>query len=89
MSSVALNLVYNLPFQHHLRFISHHFDEVYTSYFAFLRWRDIYLAEFPTAVVRICDWLRANVSESGNSRQSTNIEDVVADAALHLVQETY
>jgi hypothetical protein len=70
-------------------FISCHFDKVYTLYFAFLRWRDIYLAEFPTAVVRVCDWLRANASESENSWRSANIKDVVADAALHLVQGTY
>jgi hypothetical protein len=69
--------------------ISCHFDEVYTSYFAFLRWREIYLAEFPTAVVRVCDWPRANASESGNSWRFANIGDVVADAALHLVQGTY
>ena len=43
-------------------FISCHFDEVYTLYFAFLRWRDIYLAEFPTAVVHVRDWQRANAS---------------------------
>jgi hypothetical protein len=47
------------------------------------------LAEFPTAVVRVRDWLRANASESSNSRQFANIGDVVADAALHLVQGTY
>ncbi len=70
-------------------FISCHFDKVYTLYFAFLRWRDIYLAEFPTAVVCVCDWPRANASESGNSQQSTNIGDMVADVALHLVQGTY
>jgi hypothetical protein len=33
------------------RFISCHFNKVYTSYFAFLRWRDIQLVEFPTALV--------------------------------------
>jgi hypothetical protein len=62
-------------------FISCHFDKVYTLYFAFLRWRDIYLAEFPTP--------GANTSESGISWRFANIEDVVADAALHLVQGTY
>jgi hypothetical protein len=63
-------------------FISCHFDEVYTSYFAFLRWRDIYLEEFPTAVVRIRDWPGANASESGDSQRFANIEDMVVDAAL-------
>jgi hypothetical protein len=66
-------------------FISCHFDKVYTLYFAFLRWRDIYLAEFPTAVVHVCDWPGANASESGNSWWFANIEDVLADTALHLV----
>jgi hypothetical protein len=47
------------------------------------------LAEFTTAVVRVCDWPRANASKSGNSWRSTNIGGVVADAALHLVQGTY
>ncbi len=70
-------------------FISCHFDEAYTSYFAFLRWRDIYLAEFPTAVVCVRDWQRANASESGNPRRSVNIKDVVADATLQLVQGVY
>ncbi len=70
-------------------FISCHFDEAYTSYFAFLRWRDIYLAEFPTAVVRVRDWQRANASESGHPWQSNNIKDVVADTTLQLVQGTY
>ncbi len=70
-------------------FISCHFDKVYTLYFAFLRWRDIYLAEFPTTVVCVCDWPRANASDSGNSWQAANIEDLVVDAALHLVQGTY
>jgi hypothetical protein len=70
-------------------FISHHSDKVYTLYFALLRWRDVYLAEFPTAVVRVCDWPRANASESGNSWWPANIKDLVADAALHLVQGTY
>ncbi len=70
-------------------FISCHFDKVYTLYSAFLRLRDIYLAEFPTAVVRVHDWPRADASESGNSWQSPNIGDVVVDAALHLVQGIY
>ncbi len=70
-------------------FISRHFNEVYTWYFAFLRWRDIYLAEFPTAVVHVRDWQRANASESGNPWWSVNIKDVVADATLQLVQGTY
>ena len=70
-------------------FISCHFDKVYTLYSAFLRLRDIYLAEFPTAVVRVHDWPRADASESGDSWRSANIGDVVADAALHLVQGTY
>ncbi len=54
----------------------------------FLRWRDIYLAEFPAAVVHIHDWPGANAIESGDSWRFTNIEEV-ADAALHLVQGTY
>ncbi len=70
-------------------FISHHFEEVYTPYFAFLRWRDVQLAEFPTAVVCIRDWQRANARESGDSWRSANIGDEVADAALHLLQGTY
>ncbi len=47
------------------------------------------MVEFTTAVVGVCDWQRANASESGNSWQSTNIKEVVADAALQLVQGTY
>ncbi len=47
------------------------------------------MAEFPTAVVCVRDWLRANASESGDSQWSANIGDMVADAALHLVQGTY
>ena len=39
------------------------------------------MAEFPTP--------GANTSESGISWRFANIEDVVADAALHLVQGTY
>jgi hypothetical protein len=70
-------------------FISCQFDEVYTSYIAFLIWRDIYLAEFLTAVVSVHDWQRANASESGDPQRSVNIEDMVADAALQLVQGTY
>jgi hypothetical protein len=66
-------------------FISCHFNEVYTLYFAFIRWRDIYLAEFPIAVVRVCDWQRANASESGDPQWSANIKDVVVDATLQLV----
>jgi hypothetical protein len=66
-------------------FISCHFDEVYTSYFAFLRWRHIQLAEFPTAVVCVRDWQRANARESGDSQRSANIGDEVVDATLHLV----
>jgi hypothetical protein len=37
-------------------FILHHFDKCYYSYFAFLMWRDINLAESPGAYVRVCDW---------------------------------
>jgi hypothetical protein len=70
-------------------FISCHFDKVYTLYFAFLRWRDIQLAEFPTAVVCVQDWQRANARGSGNSQRRANIRDEVADAALHLVQGIY
>jgi hypothetical protein len=62
-------------------FISRHFDKVYTLYCAFLRWRDIYLAEFPAP--------GANASESGISWRFANIEDMVADTPLHLVQGTY
>jgi hypothetical protein len=70
-------------------FISCHFGEAYASYFAFLRWRDIHLAEFPTPVVRVHYWPRANARESGDSWQSANNRDKMVDAALHLVQGTY
>ncbi len=72
-----------------LRFISCHFDKVYILYFALLRWRDIQFVEFPTAVVHVRDWQRANARESGDSWWSANIGDKVANAALHLVQGTY
>ncbi len=65
------------------RFILHHFDKCYTSYFVFLMWRDIKLAESPGAYVRICDWQRANTREGGVSRQLDNTGE---DFALHLVK---
>jgi hypothetical protein len=68
------------------RFISCHFDECYNSYFAFLMWRDINLAESPGAYVCICDWQRANTRKSGVSEQLDNIG---VDFALHLMRGTH
>ncbi len=47
------------------------------------------MAEFPTAVVRVCDWPRADARESGDSWRSANNGDEVADDALHPVQGIY
>ncbi len=47
------------------------------------------MAEFPTAVVHVQDWQRANASGSGDYWRSANVRDEVADATLHLVQRTY
>jgi hypothetical protein len=57
------------------RFISRHFDECYNSYFSFLMWRYIKLAESPGAYLHVRDWQRANTMESGASRQLDNIGD--------------
>ncbi len=66
--------------------ISCHFNRCYNSYFAFLVWRDIKLAESPGAYVCVRDWQRANTRESGVSRQLDNIGD---NFALHFVQGTH
>jgi hypothetical protein len=68
------------------RFILRHFNKCYNSYFAFLMWRDIKLAESPGAYVRVRDWQRANTRESGISWQLDNTGD---NLALHLVQGTH
>jgi hypothetical protein len=67
-------------------FISCHFDECYNSYFAFLMWRDIKLAESPGAYICVGDWQRANTTKSGVSQQLDNIGD---NFALYLVRGTH
>ncbi len=67
-------------------FISRHFNRCYNSYFAFLMWRDIKLAEYPGAYVRVRNWQRANTREKGVFQQLDNIRD---NFALHLAQGTH
>jgi hypothetical protein len=52
-----------------------HFDKCYNSYFAFLMWRDIKLAESPSAYTCVRDWQRANTRKNGVSWQLDNIRD--------------
>ncbi len=67
-------------------FILRHLDKCYNSCIAFLMWRDIKLAESPSAYIRVRDWQRANTRKSGVSWQLDNIGD---GFALHLVRGTH